>query len=1060
MLTSTKRSTAIELIVSRSRSLTERLTLDTDPQITNKNQAQIESRRSQWCQVVAQGDETKFKRRLAWGRLDANKIRPLLLDDDRVCGLTLPQWADILERIIEKAKTLSSQEIFASPAYSDRTSPIPFEHLYLPLVLVARDVLGSKIINSLDTLSKSSQVQLEKQLVSQLAEICTTTLMAEFADFRSSGNQVQEFLLSKITKCDRDDKYREFIHNLLTDGLVSFWEKYSVLGKLVAITIELWSNATAEFIFRLSQDWREIERRFLAGKTLKQVIDLQTGLSDPHNGKKTVIILTFDTGLKLVYKPKNLAIEIAYFQFLDWCNKEQTLLHFQLLQVYNRGDYGWVEFIESLPCQDIAEARRYYQRTGMLLCLISLLSGIDCHIENVINCGEQPILIDAETLLHHNYRVSSLEVTDAVVSAKTKLNQSPLTTFILPQWGVSSEDNLNLDASLLGKQANEVISIPQWKNINTNGMSIDYEVKTINSSNVPCLGDTPLNVQNYLAQLVAGFEEMYRFLLARQDILLATDSPLEVFARLKVRYVFRPTNIYNSILKNSLTPNLLQSGIDRSISLDVLSRAFIQSESKPEFWQILETELQAMEQLDIPFLNANTSDISLGSSTEIIVPKLFEKSSLEQVLFQFKLLSEADLKEQLAIVNGAFRARFMEEPLAIVDHNTNLDIERNHIPLKRSHLVQESIALAENLQQQAIYGRDNSVTWIGIALRSSYPYFQLQDLSLNLYDGCSGVALFLAALAKVTHDSNWHNLALQTLSPLENILNNSDSSTVKKLSRLGIGGATGLGSVVYALIQASHFLEDSELLENARQVANLITPELVAADRHFNLMQGAAGAILSCLKLYRVTGEGLQQAIACGKHLLQHQSEIGNQLKIGFARGAGGIAYALLQLFAITNNEQFLEAAEKAIAYEQKQGYLVNSFNNWTHGAAGIGLGRLAGLSVLDNTKIRQDISVALAQTESFCLTDIDNLGWGNLGRIETLLVASEKLNRPDLLDFVLSLTTQIIQKAQINNKYNLFSPPLPFYQNPGFYQGITGIGYQILRIAYPNLLPSILLWD
>jgi lantibiotic modifying enzyme len=31
---------------------------------------------------------------------------------------------------------------------------------------------------------------------------------------------------------------------------------------------------------------------------------------------------------------------------------------------------------------------------------------------------------------------------------------------------------------------------------------------------------------------------------------------------------------------------------------------------------------------------------------------------------------------------------------------------------------------------------------------------------------------------------------------------------------------------------------------------------------------------------------------------------------------------------------------------------------------------------------------------------------------------------------------------------------------NPGFFQGASGIGYQLLRLACPEHIPSVLLWE
>jgi lantibiotic modifying enzyme len=36
----------------------------------------------------------------------------------------------------------------------------------------------------------------------------------------------------------------------------------------------------------------------------------------------------------------------------------------------------------------------------MLLALVQALEGTDCHLENIVASGDQPVLVDAETLLH------------------------------------------------------------------------------------------------------------------------------------------------------------------------------------------------------------------------------------------------------------------------------------------------------------------------------------------------------------------------------------------------------------------------------------------------------------------------------------------------------------------------------------------------------------------------------------------------------------------------------------------------------------------------------------
>jgi lantibiotic modifying enzyme len=188
------------------------------------------------------------------------------------------------------------------------------------------------------------------------------------------------------------------------------------------------------------------------------------------------------------------------------------------------------------------------------------------------------------------------------------------------------------------------------------------------------------------------------------------------------------------------------------------------------------------------------------------------------------------------------------------------------------------------------------------------------------------------------------------------------------------------------------------------------------------------GAILGLLTLYQVTGEAkvLDQAINCGQHLLSHRiseqehprawKTIAQMPLTGFSHGASGIAYALLRLYAVTEDQAYLQAAQEGIAYERSvfsaaaanwpdlrdvsNGLCQSRFMvTWCHGAPGIALSRLGGLSIYQTDEILQDVEVALQTTLKYSLQGLDHLCCGNFGRIEVLLVAAQKLFRPHLLE-------------------------------------------------------------
>ena len=1070
-------------IAASASFLRERLNNTFIPSAVNNEYQEIDMRLEQWCKVVAKGNLAKFEKRLAWDKLDLETIRSVLGDvrhDDRQ---PLPSWTNTLAEIIETAE--NCQE--SSQAYLDPEEPIPFEIVYVPWVEVAKKQLSELVGSNIELLGDDARNSLTRSLLLRLSNICGKTLFEEFSQFRSSGDAVRDFLLLRIGVIKTDEKYRAFIDKLWEDNLLSLFKEYVVLGRLVATAIDFWVETTAEFIERLAKDWSEIEQRFSPKMPLKQVVNLKLGLSDPHNRGRSVISVKFDTELKLIYKPKCLSPDVSFYQFQDWCNKHSTHLKFKFPQILDCSTYGWMEYVETLPCADKQEARNFYQRSGMLLCLIHVVRGTDCHLENLIASGEHPVIIDLETILSPCMKAVKKSDSNALALANRQLEESVIRTLMLPQWYKQGNEGFARDLSGLGGVEEQELSVMKLNNINTDAMDLDYEKITLQlQNNAPILNGTSLSPQDYLEELVEGFEQMYRLILLHQSTLLEPDSPLMKMANQKIRYLFRATRIYAAILQQSYQPSLLRFGIDRSIALDVLSKAFINTEEKPIFWEIMAAELEAMEHSDIPFFTANSSKNSLPLPKGVVIEELFEQSSFERMLLGIKNLTEADLAQQIEIIRGSFYSRFVKEPNSLTSDNTK--VPHTTAPLTSEQLVESAIKIAEDLQQRAIFGADGSVSWIGLRYVPQSQIFQLQGWGSSLCDGSAGVALFLAALAKVTDNSKWRDLALATLQELRQLLNDSNPDPVDKLRRpVGISGATGIGSIAYGLARSGQLLQNPELLEDAKKVAAWITPDLIAADKTFNIVEGSAGTLLSLLALHEVetsnpSNNTLELAISCGEHLLKHQTieqEIpqawksgnGKQLT-GFSQGAAGIAYALLRLFAVTQNSRFLDGAISAIKYEQSL-FCETEKNwpdlrseepvfrvNWANGAPGIGLGRLGGLSILDTLEIRQEIAVALETTQRFCLDNLDNLCWGNLGRLETLLVASEKLDRPDLLEFVYQAVNHIVTQSESRGTFLVFPGLPPKVYNPGFFHGITGIGYQVLRIAYPKLFPSILLWE
>jgi type 2 lantibiotic biosynthesis protein LanM len=496
--------------------------------------------------------------------------------------------------------------------------------------------------------------------------------------------------------------------------------------------------------------------------------------------------------------------------------------------------------------------------------------------------------------------------------------------------------------------------------------------------------------------------------------------------------------------------------------------------------------------LDIPYVAADSSSDALPVSASERIEQCFTPASYDRMIAHFQRLNDDDLVQQVAIIRSSLYSTVAGEPEA-----TSADVELPAIsllddavsPITQEELTQQAIQIAQDLQRRAIRAADGSATWIGLSLLPQANRFQLQPIEYGLYDGCCGIAFFLAALAKITGDNGWRDLSLEALQPLCILQNSNLELQQKFVKQIGIGGSTGLGSIVYSLVRISQFLDEATLLADAKQAASLILLDNIATDKYFDILSGVAGAILGLLALYQVSTDSdvLAQAISCAHHLLNHRvksdsgfktwATVGEKPLTGFSHGAAGIAYALLRLHEVTQDAVFREAAEEAIAYERslfspsegnwpdlrpfaliegKPSYMTS----WCHGAPGIGLARLGSLAIVDTPEIQKEIAIALNTTLQFGLQNIDHPCCGNCGRIEVLLVAAQKLLRPDLVETVKKQASLVMARAKQVGGFYLF-PQLPKdVYNPGFFQGTAGIGYEFLRLAYPNLLPSVLLWE
>jgi hypothetical protein len=410
-------------------------------------------------------------------------------------------------------------------------------------------------------------------------------------------------------------------------------------------------------------------------------------------------------------------------------------------------------------------------------------------------------------------------------------------------------------------------------------------------------------------------------------------------------------------------------------------------------------------------------------------------------------------------------------------------LKQSTLHLDQTTLAREATRIVAAIQQHGAI-KDKSAAWVGLDWLGGSEVAQLVTLGADLYNGAGGIALFLAAHARYAKDSVSRELTLKALAATR--LQIAQPSAPRWARGLGIGGASGLGSVVYALTVISELLGEPSLLQDALKVSNLFSNELIGSDRTLDVIAGSAGGVLGLLALYRKTQskEVLAKAIACGEHLLRQprQGEVGKRSWVGlgisespltgFSHGAAGFAYALSSLAKISSREEFEDAAQECIAFEDscydntqlnwpdlRSGAEGVFPSQWCHGAVGIGLARTAN-SRAGKARVEtmaNDISHAVQNTTANWPQRVDTLCCGTLGTIEFLAEASEVLNQPALGHLSDQRLAQIITNRHEQGDYDWDAGGTAF--NLGLFRGLSGVGYTIVRKLDPSL-PNVLMWE
>jgi type 2 lantibiotic biosynthesis protein LanM len=870
-------------VIARCATLPDRLRSGEFEPLEVQDSQVLADRERRWKEAAANGDTVQFATLLEAQGLDTHTVRSCVRDVRVTDHRRLPSWANAFLELLDGADFDARYESSA-PGSSDRDS---FGGVFVPFARVAERTFDRMLRDHPIPFLPVARRQVVDYLVAQWLMVSQSALTLECR-------------LLQEAQPAMDAPWRLPLDSAA--AWIELLEYHPLLLRLIGRAYEQWQAAVGELLGRLQSD-RDDLARLIGGRVPGLVTECKLGAGDSHRGGRTVVILTFDEGRKVVYKPRDVRPEAVFNALMRRSNELAGLAGDLPLRTYDvlvRAEYGWIEFVPTSPTRGVTSARAFYRRVGKLLRLLQLLGGHDLHWQNAVLSDEQLVVLDLEGLLA---TAPAHQVSGRGAAALRHLRSSPLATWILPPvwsfgpYGTRPLDNSVLTAGGTGPTATRRLEAQ----VDDQGLPalIASPVQQQIDPRQPVEQGRTCSPYEHEDEIIRGYRDMNRLICVHGAELRAAENLTDM----RVRFVPRNTAFYAGFLQTSLSPACLQSGVDRDISLHRLFRA---CHDQADAALIVQAEVHALRDLDIPYCRhvADRDCLILDDGTEI--EGYLEEAPRKLLDVRWSGLDGEELEEQIDLIRSS------------LDASTGAPINRyrDHFgPLRggsADERIEAAVAIGDTILAQA-RGGDDGVSFVGLHHSVLYDVSELAVLRPDVLSGTGGLAIVLADLFAATGENRFRDATTQLvrtvhasiMTTLEELMVSCQRARTRGKPML-CGGLVGLGSLLYSLSRCRTALGDGlppapEV--TAQQVAMLA--DLVPED----LLGGLAGLSLALLADPLAPGN-LVAAQQCGEALVTMRQNRASRAASFYPPGATvlrgvpdaatGVAFALFRLGRVT----------------------------------------------------------------------------------------------------------------------------------------------------------------
>ncbi|GAA4879060.1 type 2 lanthipeptide synthetase LanM family protein [Kitasatospora terrestris] len=773
------------------------------------------------------------------------------------------------------------------------------------------------------------------------------------------------------------DRYRCFVTGAWQDSLADF----PVLGAAVSHIVRNTVDAFTEQCERLTADRAALAEHFgIAADDPVASIGRSDG--DSHAHGRSVGVLTFASGARLVLKPRDVSGEAAYERIAAHLDRTAGT-RLPAARTLVRDGYGYVEFVEA---EDVREdAGPFMRACGELGALLHLLDARDMHFENIVATRRGPVPVDLETLLHPA-RVHAGPRPEAEGNAYDTIARSLYGVGILPLVLAGKDgDAGHVDLGFLGGDNQ---GTAPFKGLTFEEPFTDRIRMVLRAQPAEPRGTVvPAADERQVLRLADAMAEGFTAVTGavRRDPDGWAAMLREVAATLRVRYVHNPTALYAQTLRMTASAAAMA---DPATNLALLKRIAIASKTSDR--GIVAAELRQLAERDVPYFTADATGTALYDADGTDTGARLDASPLDRALAKAAALDETAVDRQLTLLYSTFCARFPDNHLSGA-----AAWSARRAPAEQRDLRALARRIADELVATSLPDKFAHLprTWIGpLASAAAQRPWPCGVLGYDLYTGRSGPALALAAAGRLLGEERYADVARQIFSTSADILA-SQRYEQRSVEQTGPGAYTGMTGLLFALHAAGELLDEPAWAKAAQEALPLVLAQLPAEGGPADVIGGLAGTARV------VAAVGGPHAAAALPGLVGRlcaaveRSDPAWAGQSGFAHGVAGILHALGVLRGSAGEEAAGRVgAATGLLLERLEAFhdpaVGDWFSNtatpdrfstgWCHGAAGIALALAAHPGAPDRERrleqaVANTLRVGFGRNLTWCHGDLGN---------------------------------------------------------------------------------------